>query len=69
MSHDQNEEKPLVQCNYSCDTILIMQGAEHNFKGFIQIENLWVLPFVQVLRWGAIEDLQNSYRKTLIKSL
>jgi hypothetical protein len=39
------------------------------FQGFIQIENLWVLPIVQVLRWGAMEDLQNSYRKTLIKSL
>jgi hypothetical protein len=43
--------------------------GQTQFQGFIQIENLWVLPIVQVLRLGAIEDLQSSYRKPLIKSL
>lgn len=43
-------------------------GAEMDFMTCMKL--LYdMYPIVQVLRWGAIEDLQSSYRKTLINSL
>jgi hypothetical protein len=48
MSHDQNEEKPLVQCNYSRHTILIMQRAKHNFK---DLSKLKICGFSQLFKF------------------